>query len=144
MLSFLSLVCYIPFDYIRSCAIAHRADIIAISPEFTAPQSFFHFGKLLKHLSARNAFHNVHNLRWRISGRSRQKNMNVVAVGSQRNYRKTIPFSNFPNDFIYCVANCHIRQNVVSIFYNPDKVIFYYIPRMCGYGVIGHMPQLYH
>ena len=144
MVSFLSLIRYIPFDYIRGGAVADRADIAAVSPKLPAPQPLFHFGKLLKQLSARNAFHNIHNLRWRKPGWSGQKNMNMVAIGSQRNNRKTVSFSNFPDDLINCVADCRIRQNIMSIFYNPDEMILDYIPRMGGYGVIWHMPQLYH
>jgi len=141
---FLPLIRYIPLDYIRGCAVANRSDIIAITPKFTAPQSFFHFGKLLKYLPTGNTFQNIHNLRGRKSWRSGNENMKMIAVGTQRDYRKTVPFSNFPNNFIHRVADCRVRQNVMSIFYNPNNVIFYYIPRMCGYGIIWHMPQLYH
>ncbi len=144
MVCFLSLIRYIPFDYIRGRAVANCSDVIAVSPKLTAPQSLFHLGKLLEHLPARNAFQNIHNLRGRIPGRGGQKNVNVIAVGGQRNYRKTISFGNFPDDSIDCVANYHLRQNIVTIFHNPDEVIFYYIPRVCGYGITWHMPQLYH
>ena len=144
MACFLALIRDIPFDYIRSRAVSDCPDIVAVAPELPAPQSLFHFGKLLKYLSAGNAFHNVHNLRWRIPGRGGQEDMDVVTVGGQRNYRETIFFSNFPDDLIDCVADGHIRQNIMAIFYNPDKVILDYIPRMRGYGVIWHMPQLYH
>ena len=144
MVCLLPLVHYIPLDYIRSCPVAHRSDIIAVTPKFTAPQSFFHLGKLLKYLPAGNALQNIHNLRGWKPWRSGNKNMNVVAVGAQRDYRKTIPFSNFPNDLVYCIADCHIHQNIVPVFYNPNNVILYYIPRMCGYGITWHMPRLYH
>jgi len=144
VVSFLALVCYIPFDYIRSCAITYRSDIIAIAPEFSAPQPLFHFGKLPKYLPAGNAFQNIHNLRGRKSWWSGNENMNMIAVRTQRNYFKTVFFSNFPNYFTDTITDFYICQNIMSIFYNPNKMIFYYIPHMGGYGIFWHMPRLYH
>ena len=144
MVSFLSLIRYIPFDYVRGSTIANRANIVAVSPKFTAPQPLFYLGKLLKQLPARDTFYNIHDLWGWIPGRSGEENVDVVAIRTKRYYFKTVFLGNFPNYFTHTIADFHIRQDIMTIFYNPNKMILDYIPRMCGYGVIWHMPRLYH
>ena len=144
MVSFLTLICDIFLDYFCCCSIANRPDIIAIAPTFSAPQPLFHLGKLPKYQSAGNTFQNIYNLRGRKPWWSGNENMNMVAIGTQRNYFKTVFFGNFPDYFTHTIAYFYIRQNIMSIFYNPNKMIFYYIPHMGGYGIFWHMPRLYH
>jgi len=134
MLSFLSLIEDIPFDYLYGGSVANGANVEeAVPPEFATPQHFLHLGELFEQQTRGDALEYRNNSRGGETRRRGHEHVNVVAIGSQLNKLKPIPLADSPDYFADSLFNFFTFQHIVPILHNPNEMVLDDIPRMCGY-----------
>ena len=128
-------------DHLRRHFIAHTADEISRSPQLPCPQSFPQLWKLFKHLACRDAFHNLHYLRWCIARCHLHKHMHMFGLHSQL---IDLPFI-FLSDPSHCSFNklSYIAfQYLLAILGGPYKMVLQIVDRVSSSLDRTHIPIL--
>ena len=118
----LSLLLYIPFDRLLIALATDRANIVAIAPEFTAPQLLLDFRGSLEDFSRRETLHHLDDL-FRTVGRYRlDQKMHMVLVGPNFDKLDLIALRNVQTDLFQNFIHMTIKHRS-AIFGWTNKMV---------------------
>jgi len=123
MLSVMPLLLYIPFHNTLRNLMTYRPNIIAITPKLAAPEFILHLRMYPKYLLRRKTFQNLCNTRGRILWERSKKQMNVIPVCPQCIQFKLISGTNFCNHLFHRLIDALVKQQILPILHNPNKMI---------------------
>jgi len=132
MFRFLPLLLNVSFNDTFCHFSANGADIISLTPKLTTPQLSFHFRMKTKNFFCRQTFQNLDNSCRRISRRSAQKQMNMIPVCSKRFKFKTMSVTDLQKNSFDSLFQRRFKQQIFSVFDNPNKMIPNIKTRMCS------------
>ena len=104
---------------------------IAVIPQLMRPKLLPQFGISLKYFPGRDAFQDLHYLRWSIPGRCFDKYMHMVFHHFHSVYTKFILLSYLLKDFLDVFSHLVIKD-VLPVFRYPHQMILQIIDRMLG------------
>ena len=111
--------------------IAHCSDKISITPEFTTSKVSFQPWKLSKHCSGAYSFENIYNLCWRVSWKSREKDMDMIRDNFHGIYLKFIVLRYLKKN-LFELISIGFREYLFPILWYSYQMVLCIIDRMRG------------
>ena len=121
VLFWVTLSLHIPFDGLLISLASDRAHIVAICPEFTAPQLLLDFGSSLEYFSRGQTFYHLDDLFWTVGRYRLDQKMHMVLVGPNFNELDLITLRNFQT---------HLFQHFIDMAIKHGSAIFGWTDKM--------------
>lgn len=95
--------------------LTNGADIVAVTPEFTAPQFFLYAGHTGKDFAGREALDSAHNFGGTVTGHGLYEKMHMIPI--RTDFEK--------DDFVaLCNIQAHHFQDLINFFTEDDSSVF--------------------
>jgi len=137
----LTVVISLPLDVasnrILVSMLPYAAGVITVSPEFSTPKLFLHFGALPEYLPSSEALDGRDNLRHTVCWNGLDKEMHVIIICADLKKFYLVAFLNLYTDFLHRLIHS-IVKNRTSVLRRKYQVIYEYRNIMAFMYIIAH------
>ena len=123
------MMIYIPSYYIICYLFSNCSVEVSLFPKMTTPKLFLNLWKFFEDLTTRYTFQNAYHFGYRISGRERQKYMDMIFRYFTSVDLKIKMLCYLNKKFFNSILDVKCK-NLFPVFRTPDQMIFRFINRM--------------